>query len=348
MRYLSTKSLILILIVTTVALCGANDPAPLPTHSGTGVFLMLSDIHFDPYADPVIVKQLGAEPLPPCQAAASTAFAKFGRDTNYPLLKSALDEAAAAAQQYHLHYDYVIVTGDLLAHNFDTRYQQCVGTGEDAYRKFASATIRFVDSMIAQALPGVPVFVTLGNNDTDNGDYAEPSGNFLQTVGQDWSRSWGNVPAAVRDAALRTFARAGNYALPHPTVANNELVVLNTNLWAARNSGACSESDPDPAGQFEWLADILGEARRTGRTATLVMHVLPGIDGMMSSAGLPKSFWSEPCTRKLMAVLTDYRGVVREMYAGHIHRDDFRLFPDVQRQAAVHDSHCSCHQPHLP
>jgi len=306
-----------------------TDRAVLDPHPGTGVFLMLSDIHFDPYADPAILRKLGAEPLAVCQAAASTAFAKFGSDTNYPLLKSALDQATAAARQNHLHYDYVLVTGDLLAHNFDTRYQQCVGKGSDAYRKFAIATIRFVDGMIARALPGVPVFATLGNNDTDNGDYAEPTANFLQSIGQDWSRSWGKLPVLARNAALATFGRAGNYTLPHPTVANNELVVLNTNLWAARNSGACTENDPDPGGQFQWLEDTLGEALRTGRTATLIMHVLPGIDGMKSSAGLPKPFWNELCTRKLIAVLTDYRGVVREMYAGHIHRDDFRLFPGV-------------------
>ena len=26
--------------------------------------------------------------------------------------------------------------------------------------------------------------------------------------------------------------------------------------------------------------------------------------------------------------MTDYRGVVRQIYAGHIHRDDFRVFPN--------------------
>ena len=75
----------------------------------------------------------------------------------------------------HFHYDYVIVTGDFLAHNFDARYRQCVGGGDEAYRKFASDTISFVDGMIAKALPGVPVFAALGNNDSDQGDYAEPS-----------------------------------------------------------------------------------------------------------------------------------------------------------------------------
>jgi hypothetical protein len=44
--------------------------------------------------------------------------------------------------------------------------------------------------------------------------------------------------------------------------------------------------------------------------------------------GKPRALWNESCTEKLVAELSDYRGVVREMIAGHIHRDDFRLFPD--------------------
>jgi hypothetical protein len=58
------------------------------------------------------------------------------------------------------------------------------------------------------------------------------------------------------------------------------------------------------------------------------MHVLPGIDAMRSSLGEPQSLWTVPCTQKFVGELTDFRGVVREIYAGHIHRDDFRIFPD--------------------
>jgi 3',5'-cyclic AMP phosphodiesterase CpdA len=292
------------------------------------MFLMLSDIHFDPYADPAIMKELGAKPLPACQASASGSFSKYGSDTNYPLLKSTLENVAATAAQNHFHYDYVIVTGDFLAHNFDKRYRQCVGVDYEAYGKFASDTMSFVDSMISKALPGVPVFAALGNNDSDRGDYAEPSDAFLQTVGQDWTRAWGNLPSTTRATALASFARAGNYALPHPTVPHNELVILNSNLWTARKPQACGEADPDPGGQFQWLEETLGAVKRAGGTATLIMHIPPGIDAMRSSAGAPVALWTDRCTQKLIAELTDFRGVVRDIYAGHIHRDDFRLFPD--------------------
>ena len=338
MRSVAAKILVLISVLTTLALGLPNDPPALQPYPGTGMFLMLSDIHFDPYADPAIMDQLGAKPLPVCQAPASQSFSSFGSDTNYPLLKSTLDQVAATAVQNHIHYDYVIVTGDFLAHDFDTRYRHCVGSEKEAYRKFASDTVIFVDAMISKALPGVPVFAALGNNDSDRGDYQEPSKIFLQSVGLDWSRAWGNNPAARREMALASFERAGNYALPHPTVPNDDLVILNSNLWAARNSKACSDADPDPGGQFQWLEEVLDRVRHAGGTATLIMHVLPGIDAMRSSAGEPQSLWAEGCTQKLIAELSDFRGVVREIYAGHIHRDDFRIFPDREGKplCAIH------------
>jgi hypothetical protein len=328
LRTAGAKALILTFVLATLALSLPNDRPALQPYPETGMFLMLSDIHFDPYTDPAIMEQLGAKPLAACQTPASSAFAKFGSDTNYPLLKSTLDNVAATAAQNHFHYDYVMVTGDFLAHHFDARYQQCVGGGNEAYQKFAIDTVSFVDAMISKALPGVPIFAALGNNDSDRGDYAEPSDVFLRGVGGDWSRAWGKIPPATRAMALASFARAGNYALPHPNVPNDEFIILNINLWAARKKQACSETDPDPGGQFQWLEEALGRVKRAQGVATLIMHIPPGIDALRSSMGAPQSLWTDRCTQKLIAELTDFRGVVHEMYAGHIHRDDFRLFPD--------------------
>lgn len=328
MRRTVAKILVLISVLTTLARSLPNDRPGLQPYPGTGMFLLLSDIHFDPYADPAIMEKLGAKPLAACRGSSPSTFSKFGSDTNYPLLKSTLDQVAATARENHIHYDYVIVTGDFLAHEFDTRFRQCVGGGDEAYRKFSADTISFVDGMIAKALPGVPVFAALGNNDTDRGDYQQPSALFLGSVGRDWSRMWGNLPATAREMGLASFARAGNYALPHPAAPGNELVIVNSNLWAARNSQACGEADPDPGGQFQWLGEVLRRVKQAGGTATLIMHVLPGIDAIKSSPGAPRPLWTDRCTQKLIAELTDFRGVVREIYAGHIHRDDFRLFPD--------------------
>ena len=36
---------------------------------------------------------------------------------------------------------------------------------------------------------------------------------------------------------------------------------MNSNLWVAHNTQACSETDPDPGGQFQWLEGSVGKAR---------------------------------------------------------------------------------------
>ena len=289
---------------------------------------MLSDLHFDPYSDPAIMEELGAKLLPGCGAPAAASYSRFGSDTNYPLLKSTLENVTAMAATNHIHYDYAIITGDFLVHDFDTTYRKCVGGGAESYRKFARDTLGFVDREIAKALPGVPTFAALGNNDSDQGDYAEPSDSFLQDVGRDWSHAWGKFPPAAREKALASFTRAGNYAVPSPVTPKHDFVILNSNLWVARNTQACSDADPDPRGQFQWLVQVLGDVKRAGGTASLVLHILPGVDAMKSSLGAPRLLWTDRCTQRFIAVLSDFRGVVDGMYAGHIHRDDFRLLPD--------------------
>ena len=332
MRRAALTALVLIVALTSLARSLPAASPPLQPRPGKGMFLLFSDIHFDPYTDSATMEKLGAKLLATCKETSSPGFSKMGSDTNYALLKSAMDNVAATAAENHIHYDYVVVTGDILEHHFDASYRECVGGGSDAYEKFSSDTIGFVHAMIASALPGVPVFAALGNNDTDKGDYARPSRAFLKSVGQDWSRDWGNISPAARQNAVESFERAGYFAAPNPSVPKDELVILNSNFWVAHNQEACGEADPDPGGQFQWLEEVLKGLKRERRTATLVMHVLPGVDAMRSSIGEPQSLWTESCTQKFIGELTDFRGVVREIYAGHIHRDDFRIFPDRDGQ----------------
>lgn len=309
---------------------GLADDISLRPYPGTGMFLMLSDIHFDPYTDPAIIKTLGAIPKAGCPDLPTGAPSRYGSDTNYPLLQSALRAAVTTAAENGFRYDYVVITGDFLAHHFDSLYAKCVEGDHAGYPNFVAHTIAYVDRMIASALPGVPIIAALGNNDSDLGDYAKPSDYFLHSVGRDWSGAWGNIDSAVSLAALASFGKAGNYAVPHPTVPKSELVVLNSTLWAVQNSQACTDADPDPGGQLQWLKQVLERAKETGGAVTLIWHIPPGINPLRSSGGEPRSFWTDPCTQRLTAELADYRGVVREIYAGHIHRDDFRLFLDPE------------------
>jgi sphingomyelin phosphodiesterase acid-like 3 len=328
-RGIPLKTAILVLALASLGLSRPGQDGTLPPSPGAGVFLMLSDIHFDPFPDPAIMERLGANLRAGCQTRGSQSFSQYKSDTNYTLLKSTLDYAVATAAKDHRRYDYVIITGDFLAHEFDSRYQQCVAGDEEAYRKFASDTIIFVSNLVREAFPGVPVFAALGNNDSDQGDYEMPSGPFRTSVSHNWSAGWGNLSLPARSKATRSFVMAGYYAVPHPTVPGTELIILNTNFWTSADTQACSETDPDPGGQFGWLAEELGKVKRAKRTATLIMHIPPGINTAESvGAGEPALLWTDRCTEKFMAEMNDFPRVVREIYAGHIHRDDFRLLKD--------------------
>jgi len=330
MRRMPFGTVILAAVFAAVGISQGGLSQTLPSPPGTGTFLLLSDLHFDPFGDPAIMQRLaGTRWKSGCASSRPGEISRYGSDTNTLLLKSALANAAATAAANHLHYDYIIVAGDFLAHDFDEHYQECVGGGKAAYSQFTSDTIALVTRMIRETFPGVPIFAALGNNDTDLGDYAKPSAVFLKAVGETWSSAWGKTSLAARRKATATFEKAGSYAVPHPAVPSNEIVVLNSNLWSSANDDACSESSPDPGGQFAWLTGVLREANSARDTATLVMHVPPGVDVNKSvSHGQPEPLWTAPCAEKFFATLHEFPGVVREIYAGHIHRDDFRLLKD--------------------
>ena len=79
---------------------------------------MISDLHFDPMADPKLVDRLAvADPEEwhaVFESAADTGLARYGKDTNWPLLRSALGQMKEALPEPA----FLLVPGDFLAHNF--------------------------------------------------------------------------------------------------------------------------------------------------------------------------------------------------------------------------------------
>ena len=84
--------------------------------------MIASDIHFNPFADPTLAADLAKAPVHKWEAILSrtspTAYSPYGQDTNWWLLRSALDAMRKAEPNPTL----VMVTGDLLAHGFPEKY----------------------------------------------------------------------------------------------------------------------------------------------------------------------------------------------------------------------------------
>src|SRR5713226_6163262 len=152
-------------------------------------FLAVSDIHFNPFADPSIVAKLEAADVSQWDAILAsstvTAFSTYGSDVNDPLLRSAIGEM----QKQLPSPAFVLISGDFMAHDFDKSYQQyATDKSQTAYTAFVAKTIAYVASKFRKAYPGVRVYPTLGNNDSDCGDYAvAPNGAFLANFRDVWS-----------------------------------------------------------------------------------------------------------------------------------------------------------------
>ncbi|KIG15383.1 Acid sphingomyelinase-like phosphodiesterase 3b precursor [Enhygromyxa salina] len=332
----------------------APPPAPpveLATGPATARFVSLSDLHFDPFLDPALVPKLAAaeaiewgplfEARYPSPGAASgtagpaTQLGSYGGDTPYPLLRSAL-----AAPQHASGWppDYVIISGDFLAHSFRSRYQELTGDDSDAgYRGFVDKTLQFLTVEINTSFPGIPIIPALGNNDSYCGDYLlEPGGTFLQMLAWLWAPLARGGPEFSQ-----TFTAGGWYEVPHPKLEDHRLIVLNTVFFSTKYANSCAASPtpnaPDPTTdpttvQLEWLAQRLAAAEAAGHKVSLIYHIPPGVNVYSAvhakTPGCPQTselFWRDEPSTAFLALVDQYHAIILASFAGHIHTDDFRL-----------------------
>jgi len=324
------SSFVLIIIVffnaTVARTCWAFSPG-----RATGHVLLVSDIDFDPLADPdpAIVKQLIAAPVSQWKEIFSkqNGYAHAPADANYPLLKSALSAAAAQGP-----FDFVIASGDYLRHGFQSAFIEAGGSSSD-FPAFATKTAVFVINTV-QTMLGVPVYAALGNNDSASGDYGlDPGSAFLATLAD----SLGVL--SIDPEATVDFRTAGFYELPHPTLANEEIVVLNTVIWSRSYSILGADSSDPGAAEMQWLARKLDQAKTLTHKVILVMHIPPGIDANSSCRRghdqAPIQFWRDSYFTQFLELMRKYGDIVQIVLAGHTHMDDFRVLGDTGNASPV-------------
>jgi sphingomyelin phosphodiesterase acid-like 3 len=308
--------------LVSIALAGLRvgaQPPPPPN----GRSLLISDIHLDPLADASIIKQLIAAPVAQWtsifQSSQQKSLSAYGSDVNYPLFSSTLVEAAMLEP-----FDYVVFTGDALRHNFSQAFAAAGGTSSQ-FPAFAAKTAVFMVRELQRSLK-VPVLAAIGNNDSGCGDYQIPPGSPFLAALADELTVLRNSPEAKA-----TFRLGGFFSVAHPTVANQDIVVLNSVFWSA-SYASCTPKPGDPGeAEIEWLGWKLYAARLLHRGVTLVMHIPPGMDGYSSSKGgkctNAVSFWQDKYATQFLALMKTYSDVVQLAFAGHTHMDDFRVSP---------------------
>jgi sphingomyelin phosphodiesterase acid-like 3 len=325
-------------------LVGNLHPACAAGEGKTGECLVISDIHFDPFADPTLFEALAKRPVSEWSqlfdSSLGNGVSQLGSDTNYVLLKSCL----AAAVERCPRPDFILFPGDSLAHNWKARYEKTAARSRDddlqAYQNFTAKTVEFLAREIRKHFPDAPILPALGNEDAYCGDYeVQPDGPFLEM----FARAWLDLPGPIVDkgAFAANFARGGHYSVRIPPLFRHRIIVVNSVFFSDQYENSCGSKLENPGkDEIAWLAASLDEASRAGEKVWLMMHIPVGINDYNTvqdeEAGTsPAEFWEPAYTGQFVTLVRKYRQIVQFVFAGHTHMDDFRIIRDAQMPLAV-------------
>lgn len=322
-----------------------NPPlAPAAEREDPGECLLISDIHFNPFADPSLFEALMTRPVSAwnqlLDASLEDGVSQFGTDTNYVLLKSCL----SAAVERCPHPDFILYPGDSLAHNWKAQYEKVAsrssGDDPEAYQHFTAKVIEFLALEFRKHFPNIPILPTLGNEDAYCGDYeVQPSGPFLRMFAGAWLELPG--PTLDKDSFKSGFARGGHYSMRIPPLFRHRVVVVNSVFFSNQYENSCGSKTETPgAEEMSWLAAMLEEASRAGEKVWLMMHVPVGINDYNTvkdeQAGSgPVEFWEPAYTRQFVDLILKHRETVQFVFSGHTHMDDFRIIGDGREPVVV-------------
>ncbi len=322
---------------------------PAPAAKATVQALFLSDIHLDPFHDPAKVVELNGAPAGqwpgilarPDSATQAKNYAALqavcpvrGVDTSYALWESSL----RAIKRDAAHVKFATVSGDLMAHSFDCKYKTLVPAGTHAdYLAFVEKTIRTVVNGLREAVPGVPVYVGLGNNDSGCGDYAlDASGDaFLAEIApivDEALGAEGRGKDGGRAAILKDFKAGGYYSAALPAAVPNTRIVVLDDIYSSGKYKNCAKGASSEAAtaQLDWLGAQLDAAREKGEKVWVLGHIPPGVDLYTTAKNVPNLCEAGKAdmflgSEKLAEILAAYPDTVKLALFGHTHSDEMRL-----------------------
>lgn len=306
--------------------------------------LLMSDLHFNPLASCDLARKLAqADPIKPKGSSSAESwkdildrepqkYSKYTEDTNFALLQWSL----TAMQSESPHPLLVMITGDLLVHQFWDKFHECFGgnSTKKEFSAFVRKTMTFLADQIGLTFPNAPIIPALGNNDSDCGDYMiDPGGPFLRTFAKSWSKLVHRPPSRwnIKSDFKNMAANAGYYTatILTPRKTHIMMIVTNTTVWPSRYDPACDHSNSDPRiGQLDWLRSTLEQARASHQQVWILGHIPPGIDvfaTLRTSGSHIATMYDEGYNLAVISAIHDYGPTVKIGFFGHSHNDDFRL-----------------------
>ncbi len=312
----------------------------------SGKFLIASDFHFNPFADPTLVADLASSDPRAWEAILNrsklTAYSQNHQDTNWWLLQSSLDAMRATLPQPAL----LMITGDLLAHGFPQKFAATTHDEDrEHYRAFVLKTVRFLAWEMRKRFPRAQILITPGNNDDECGDYdIEADGPFLS----DTAALARNI-ARVDGQFTGDWKALGSYAVDPRTIPGIRILAVNSVFFSNKYQAAsfthgCAAVDSNAAARtLDWLSSSLARAREAHKKVWLMFHIPPGIDGyatMMNYRQLSQGvvspteelcrkaivpMWNPAWTAQFTTIQREYSTTIAANFAGHNHTDDFRV-----------------------
>lgn len=316
-----------------------------------GAALVLSDAHLNPFASTNIATQLVArsytawrEVLAPLTNEAFFAKSEWGESvTSYKLFDSALNNAQIVVPEP----DFVLYLGDYPVHDFREHFIAYTDDASDAgFQTFAYKLLGFIGDEVARRFPGKPVFAVLGNNDTYDDDYQQtPEGRyFADAAGLFFTNGLSNATSYA--AFAPDFGKGGYYSVG--AGGNIQVVALCAHFMSALYTNPSGFAAYDPAtNQFHFLEQELLACEGAGKSAWVLVHILPGVDAYATYHGWGGAgpltnvveMWKDEYLRQFMDVIARHSNTVRQVFCGHTHMREFRLVSDPVYSnvvAAVH------------
>jgi len=110
------------------------------------------------------------------------------------------------------------MSGDLISHAFQCKYNALFPhSAPEAYTAFVEKTVDYVIEELDKSFPGVPVFVAMGNNDSDCGDYRlDAHSEFLRVTGKKLPETFPHPSARLLKRASLPAAITASLC-PHPS-----------------------------------------------------------------------------------------------------------------------------------
>jgi Calcineurin-like phosphoesterase len=250
-----------------VAGCGGGGSSSTPPVGPSRTGLIVSDIHFNPLADPTLANRLAQAPASQWDSILATStktnyfytdtvqpYGKLIGDTNFPLLQSVL----AAMRKRVPNPDIVFVSGDFLAHGLPASFNNAfpnIPQSAAKYVAFVNTTEQYLAMKLAQTFPNAQIVPALGDWDTPCASSdTYPGTGFLASFSSAWNAAL-NRHGGAPDFQATFVNNGGSYSTTFPIDPRGRLIVLDTQhgcqarhalstLRAFRNRTDCRRHEP--------------------------------------------------------------------------------------------------------